>query len=58
MKKQNAHGAGMNPHNSLSRELTRARQARMARRKPKKPIPVLLHPAEHVPQQVLIKKKP
>jgi hypothetical protein len=58
MKKQNAHGAGMNPHNSLSRELTRARQARMARRKPKKPIAVLLHPAEYVPQQVLIKKKP
>jgi hypothetical protein len=57
MKKQNAHGAGMNPHNSLSRELTRARQAQMARRKPKKPA-VLLHPAEYVPQQVLIKKKP
>jgi hypothetical protein len=34
------------------------RQARMARRKPKKPIAVLLHPAEYVPQQVLIKKKP
>jgi hypothetical protein len=56
MKKQNAHGAGMNPHNSLSRELTRARQAQMARRKPKKSA-VLLHPAEYVPQQVLIKKK-
>jgi hypothetical protein len=58
MKKQNAHGAGMNPHNSLSRELTRASQAQMARRKPRKPIRVLLHPAEYVPQQVLIKKKP
>ncbi len=49
----------MNPHNSLSRELTGAKQAaRMVRRKPKKPIKVLLHAAEYVPQHVLIRKKP
>jgi hypothetical protein len=58
MNRQNAQDAGMNPHNSLSRELTRARQARTARRKPKKPIAPQLHPAEYVPQQILIKKKP
>jgi hypothetical protein len=57
MKRRSARGAGMNPNNALSRELTRAKQAaRMVRRKPKKPIKVLLHPAEYVPQQVLIKK--
>ena len=57
MKRQSAHGSGANPNNALSRELTRAKQAaRMVTRKRKKPIKVLLHPAEYVPQQVLIKK--
>jgi hypothetical protein len=56
MKRQgeSAHGAGMNPNNSLSRELTKAKQAAMARRKPSKPS----KPAKYTPQQVLIKKKP
>jgi hypothetical protein len=57
MKRQSARGSGTNPNNALSRELTKAKQAaRMVRSKPKKPIKVLLRPAEYVPQQVLIKK--
>jgi hypothetical protein len=54
--KQSAHGAGMNPHNKLSRELTRAKMKARARRKAKKPIEALLHAAKYEPQRVLIKK--
>jgi hypothetical protein len=54
--RQSAHGAGMNPSNDLSRELTRAKQVEKARRKARKPSEVLLHPAKYEPQQVLIKK--
>ena len=53
--RKRAHGAGMSPDNDLSRELTRARQKAMARRKAKKPSEPLLHPAEYKPQRVLIK---
>jgi hypothetical protein len=54
--KQSARGSGVNPTNDLSRELTRAKQAAMARHKAKKPIEPLLHPAKYEPGRVLIEK--
>ena len=54
--KRSARGSGVNPNNKLSRELTRAKQAAMARRKAKKPIEPLLRPAEYEPEQVLIER--